>query len=612
MRFPDLSRWDRLAFDTETTGLTYLDRPVGISVAAPNGAKTYLRWGHEGGGNNCTVEEARRWAEAELNRPHLTLYAHNAAFDLRMLAYEGQGNHGRPGVGVRLDRPRVEDTGTMAALLNELEPRFSLGALLEKHVPEFGGKSDEELNAWCAERFGGRPTRRGQAKNYWRAPGDIVAPYAEDDALGTIRLAEALFPRVVDHDPSIRHLYDLETSLIPFHLRLHLQGVRVSRNRAERLKGFLNDEYKKAYRRWLDVTDGRKLNPRSPNDMLLLFEENGLPVAYTEKGNPSFSKDSLAGMNHPVVDVAQELKRLEHYRGTFVDSYLLDNLVDGRIHGEFHPLKNDKYGTVSGRYSSGGALNLQNIPSRDPVLGPRIRGCFVPEREGMRWAKIDYSQIEYRMFAHYAGGNLLEAYEDPDTDFHQMCADLAGIDRDPAKNTNFGLLFGMGQAKLGRQLGLSAEEAEEFFEMYHGRVPEMRRMRDKASRRAATRGYVVTWGGRIRRFRKRGRRYHATHIALNALCQGSAADLIKLAMSRVQDIVDWDHLIPHLTVHDELDFSVDPGAEGMRLLREVQDAMEDPGFQDEDPGAPFYKPRVPVVADVELGPDWGHLEEVEL
>lgn len=582
--FPDLSRYDRVGVDTETTGLTYDDRPVGISWATPDGKKGYIRWGHELGGNNCSKEEAKDWARKELSHSHLTTYYHNAAFDLRMLAYESV-----------FPKARAEDTGFMAALHNELEPRFSLDALALKYVRQ--GKSGDALWQWCADTFGGKPTRKSQGKNIWRAPGDLVEEYAEDDADLTLRLGDALRPKITDED--LDEVYELETSLIPILLKMHLVGVKVDVDKALALKKEFTAEYIDLQAQW--EREFGDVSFTSTPQLAKLFDKLGIPYLYTDKGNPSITADYLDTLQHPIAFMIRRLKKLKHYRGTFIDSYILENVdEDGFIHGEFHPLRNDRYGTVSGRFSSGGGLNLQNIPSRDEEMAPKIRGLYVP-LDGLQWLRADYSQIEFRYLAHYAGGALREAYvSNPGVDFHQACADLVGIPRKPAKNINFGLVYGMGVKLMAQQLGVSVAEANKLLSEYHSRLPDVKRLYSKADRRAARRGYILTWGGRKRRFRKKGSRYINTHKALNALLQGSAADLIKKAMVAVADGLDWERTPMHLTVHDELDFSVPPGKEGKLFCRELKEKMED------------FNLTVPVKVDLELGPDWGHCEEIDL
>lgn len=590
---PDLSRYDRVALDTETTGLEWKDRPVGLSWATPDGEAGYLAWGHERGGNNHSLAEVRDWAARELHRPDLLKIFHNAAFDLRMLAYHGI-----------LLPPPFGDTATIAPLLNELEPSFSLNSLGQKYLND--EKDEGALNEYCAMQFGGAPTRKAQAKHYWRAPGDVVREYAEQDAQLTLALHDHLHPQLIEE--GLASLYQTEIALLPLLLKMHLVGVKVDVARAAALRDKLNADLAAATAEWRLLAGDA--NPHSTQQVAAVFRKAGLDVNRTERGNDSITADDLKGVDHPLVHSLLRIRRLAHYAGTFIESYLLKNADEcGLIHGEFHPLRTDHYGTVSGRFSSGGGLNLQNIPSRDEIMGPLIRGLFVPYTAAQRWLKIDYSQIEFRFFAHYAGGQLRAAYNtDPDVDFHQMVADLTGIERRPAKNINFGLVYGMGIKKLAAELGRPLPEVQEIFAQYHRKLPEVRPLADRAARRAANRGYIRTWGGRHRRFMsaaeakakgwhvREHEKFVGTHKALNALLQGSAADLIKRAMVAVAPLIDWETTHLHLTVHDELDLSIPAGAAGDRVTRQLVDVME--GFD----------LTVPIRAEAEVGPDWGHTE----
>jgi DNA polymerase-1 len=575
--FPELSQFRRIAADTETTGTGRQDRPVGLSWSLPDGRKTYLAWGHPVG-NNCTKEQARTWWNQEVaKRDDLVTAFHNAPFDMRMLAYEGFEMPRRP-----------EDTGVVCALLNELEHSFSLDALGKKYAGR--EKSDDALNAWCAQAFGGKPIRKAQVGNYCKAPGTIVAEYAADDADVTLALYQVTRPQI--DAESLQEIYEVETRLIPVLHRMHMAGVRVDTDKADSVKAGLEETLEKLRSRWHDIAG--RTNPNSTKQLAELFRRLGIDVWKTAAGNDSIPKELLEYSPHEACKILKRMRQLDHYVGTFIDSYIIDNAIDEVIYGEFHQVKRERYGTVSGRLSSGGALNLQNLPKRDAEIAPLIRGLFVPWSREHDWVKYDYSQIEYRFLAHYAGGQLRRLYnEQPDIDFHQMVADLASIPRGPAKNINFGLVYGMGKAKLARQLGVSDEEAEEIFASYHTRVPEVKKTYNKATRLAARRGYVLTWGGRKRRFMKTAAgKYAHTHKALNGVLQGSAGDLIKRAMVDIDGEIDYQSTIMHLTVHDELDFSVLRG--DTKQVARLKDIME------------HYELTVPVKAEVEIGPDWGH------
>jgi DNA polymerase-1 len=618
--FPDLSRVGGLLFpDTETTGLTYNDRPVGFSVAWPDEHgqmkyenSVYLRWGHELGGNNCTLEEFKRWAAVELARKDQTKVFHNAAFDMRMLAY-----HNIAGIG---DDPwaigRVEDTGFLSALNNENERSHSLDALDKKYGSK-EGKEEAELVEWLYNQFGGYKSARAQKKNLWRAPGNIVEEYARYDAVRTGATYFGLKPLAFKQ--GLEEVFDIECDLVPILLKMHLLGVPIDVQAAHELQSQFRTELGKLEMEW-DVRTGGT-NPNSGAQLATLFDHEGISYPLTEKGNPSFTADYLETVKHHwVPGTMLRMRRLYKYAGTFVESYILDRVDDnGFLHGEFNQVRTDHYGTVSGRFSSS-SPNLQNIPSpgRDPVEAAKIRGLFVP-LPGAEWFKADWSQIEFRFLAHYCAGladfaddeEEAETYralsrrynDDPGVDFHQMVADLVEQERYEAKHQNFGLVYGMGEKTLAKKLGLSLADAREKFDQYHSRMPAIKKLYKKTMARANKRGRIKTWKGRVRHFKKGRRGHDRTHSALNALLQGSAADLMKVAMVEAcgpSGPVDWEHLSAHLTVHDELDGSVMPGKEGAERMRALVDIMEDRrGLS------------VPIKADPDFGRDWGHVKGVE-
>lgn len=594
MNLPDLSRIDRIGLDTEDTGVGFTDRPVGVSFALPTGEKGYARWGHEMGGNNCDKARVLEWIAREVDQPGKTVFMHSAPYDTRMIGYE-MGRY-------PFRHAKVEDTGFQAALLNELQP-LDLDYLGQTHLGL--QKSGAPLYKWLAETFGGAPTRKAQAGNIWRAPGDIVEDYAEMDAVLTLGLGDFQGPQIVQEE--LAEVYALECSLLPMLYRMHMAGVRVDVDGALQLQKKLKKEHAALERKFFKEAGG-EVNINSGVQLAALWDKLGIPYRMnppTEKdllkgktdGRPSITKEDLENLTHPVGMMVRDLRRLLHYSGTFIDSYILENVVDGLIHGEFHPLLNEDYGTVSGRFSSGGALNLQNIPKRDNEWAPRIRGLYVPNRKGDVWLKLDYSQIEYRFLAHYAGGQLRARYnEDPDVDFHFMAHEIVGIPRDDAKHINFGIVYGMGPKKMAYKLGRTYSAAVKLLDEYHGRLPEVKKLYKLADRRAFQRGHIVTWGGRKRRFKKTKYGHESTHKALNGLLQGSAADLIKKAMVAIDKELDWEETPLHLTVHDELDFSV-PRGMAKDFGMKVKGIMED------------FQLTVPIRADAEWGPDWGHVSD---
>ena len=191
---------------------------------------------------------------------------------------------------------------------------------------------------------------------------------------------------------------------------------------------------------------------------------------------------------------------------TFIDS-IQRYVHKGRIHSEINQLRSDQGGTVSGRLSYSNP-NLQQIPARNKEYGDKIRSLFLPE-EGRQWGSFDYSQQEPRLVAHYAASvndnfegasEFIEAYKNESADFHQIVADMAGITRTQAKTINLGLFYGMGKAKLGKELGISKDRAEALLRQYGERVPFVKKLATDVSSSASKYGFIRTIKGRKCRF----------------------------------------------------------------------------------------------------------------
>lgn len=273
-------------------------------------------------------------------------------------------------------------------------------------------------------------------------------------------------------------------------------------------------------------------------------------------------------------------------------------------------------------HNSSSAPNLQQVPARDPVIKSLIRGLFLPE-DGCRWGSFDYSSQEPRLLVHFASSlpdsmrdpmvdTIVEAYNAGDADLHQMVADMAGISRKAAKTINLGIMYGMGVAKLGNQLGLSHDQAKALMVEYEKKVPFVKKIATIASNRAAKEGRIRTILGRLCRFdlwepstfgyskpmryEEAQREYGGmgqlrrafTYKALNRVIQGSAADQNKLAMAECFE----EGLVPLLTVHDELCFNVESEDQASRIKGIMETGL---------------KLKVPSKVDQELGANWGEV-----
>jgi DNA polymerase I-like protein with 3'-5' exonuclease and polymerase domains len=254
-------------------------------------------------------------------------------------------------------------------------------------------------------------------------------------------------------------------------------------------------------------------------------------------------------------------------------------------------VENDHSYLAGGVFNHNSSMpNLQNQPSRSKDAKNLIRGLFRPE-DGCVWAKTDYSQIEYRIFAHYAVGQGAEELRtafnlNPELDMHQATADKAGCSRSTAKTVNFGVIYGMGANKLARTI--SVANPQEFLAQYHAQNPFLKQTMRSCSRTAETRGYVKTVLGRRARLDK-----ERSFVALNRVVQGSAAEVMKLAMLKTWEAGIYNVLTPHLTVHDEMDVSVPLTPEGIAALAEQKYIFEN-----------ALKFKVPLLTETEVGTSW--------
>jgi len=626
---PDLARYDRFAIDTETTGVGWHDRPVGVSLSTPDGQSWYFRWGHERGGNNCSLEEFTSWARVELYRPEQIKVFFNAMFDLRMLVNAGI-------VGPELF-PSIEDAGTSAALLWEHENSYTLDRLLQKYLGE--SKDESFLKEWILAQFGG-PDNKWK-EHIWRAPGNIVEPYAMGDTEGTLHLYDR--NRALIREQDLERVYQLETALIPIVVRMNLVGVRVDRAAAERTKRAIGQQLVIARARWTEIAAGAGVEMPadgengekqwilpSTSQVVPVFDHLGIPYGRTKpstrfpQGQPSITKVTLDATEHEAASVLLSLRENEKLEGTFVDTILAMGGEEGIIHSEFHPLMVEyvpgkKYGTVSGRFS---AKLVHQIPGdRNPAVGELIRSLFIPYYEDGQWIKADNSQIEYRFLAHYAGGVIAEAYNaDPNVDFHNMVRDLINnpdLNRTMIKSVNFAELYGAGLAKGAQLAHVTIDEWKRIKRIYHEKTGGViAALNQKIQGAAQRRGYIITWGGRKCHYfsaseaRAMGWKVHpsekhvGTYKSLNNLLQGSAGDFNKYQMVRaVHDLVDWKNVLLHLTVHDELDFTAPKGAAGDKFQKNLNACMTDWSTTDYKDGAP--KMNVPIKVEIASGPSWG-------
>ena len=612
---PDLTGAKEIAVDLETRdphiktkgpGWPTLDGEVIGYAVATSFWSGYLPIKHFGGGN-LDEKIVKRWLAKQLAAPSDKIM-HNAQYDLGWLRAEGFTVNGR-----------VIDTMVTANLLDENRFSYSLNALGYDYLGKV--KSEKGL-VEAARDFGVDPKAE-----MWKLPAMYVGQYAEMDATLTLDLWTHF--KVLIEQEGIKDIWELETALIPYLVEMTLRGVRVDLERAERSKQEVMKREKALLAQIKDMV-GVPVDIWAAASISKAFDALGIAYPRTEKGAPSFTKSFLNENPHPLATSIAQARAYNKINGTFIDGILRYVGADGRVHGHINQIRSDDGGTVSGRISMSNP-NMQQIPSRDPILGPMIRSLFLPD-EGKHWASVDFSQQEPRLAVHYADAygksigreingvaEIVHAYNtDPSTDFHTMVAQMASLPRKQAKAVGLGIIYGMGAAKMADDLDISVDEAKAVIAKFNETLPFLKELGRGVQNRLEdprSSGSIRSILGRKCRFNSwepaafgmnKAMPYEAavaaygpttrlqramTYKALNRLIQASAADMTKKAWL---DCCQAGHL-PMLQVHDELAFSVD----SVDQAREISAIMSS--------AVPLC---VPNKCDIDFGPSWGEATDI--
>ncbi len=596
-----LERAEQIAVDVETTSTDDMQaRLVGLALCPATGEGYYLPLTHTGASQRSLLDDSATQATPNLDtgqvrnmlagvlaNPEIAKFAHNGKYDLTVLT--------RHQFEVR---PLTADTMIAAWLLNPGSQGLGLKTL-----------------AW--ERLGIEMTPItdliGKGKKQItidQVPVERVGPYACADVDMTLRLAAALTPEI--QDKGLWPLFtDVEMPLLPVLMRMEMHGVMLDAPFLREMGGDLAGRLDELQDH-ICALAGHSFNINSTKQLrTVLFDELGLPVIHRTKTGPSTDAKTLEALKdkHEIVILLLEHRQLNKLRSTYVEALpKLVNPQTGRVHTSYK-----QTGTETGRLSSADP-NLQNIPIRTP-LGRQIRRAFVAP-PGHQLVAADYSQVELRVLAHLSGDENLQGAFLRDEDIHaRTAADILDIplkkvtseQRRLAKSINFGIVYGMGEYGLAQRTALNQTEARQFIESYFARYPGVKTYLDSVKQQARDRGYVETILGRRRFFpelragsRAGGMiRRASERAAINMPVQGSAADIMKLAMLRMDEALRRHNLRTAmiLQVHDELVLEV-PADEldtAKALVREVMSEA--------------YNLAVPLKVDVEVGPNWRDLEK---
>ena len=579
-----LGKAELIAFDTETTSLDPMAAElVGLSFSVEHGKAFYIPVGHSypGAPRQLPLDQVLDRLKPLLQDAGHSKVGQHIKYDMNVLS-----NYGIEMRGIAFD------TMLESYVFNSTGSRHDMDSLALKylgyqtvHYEDIAGKGARQIP-------------------FSEVSVDVASHYAAEDADITLALHEHLWPRLKQEPGLARVLRDIEVPLIPVLARMEQRGVLIDGRLLAQQSAELSGQIKDLEQQAQDAA-GELFNLGSPQQLQrILFEKLGLPVIRkTPKGQPSTAEDVLQELaqGYELPRLILEYRSLSKLKSTYTDRLPEQiNPRTGRVHTSYHQAV-----AATGRLSSTDP-NLQNIPIRT-ATGRRIRQAFVAP-PGCLIVACDYSQIELRIMAHLSGDEgLLKAFS-TGVDVHQATAsevfsvpyeNVTGEQRRAAKAINFGLMYGMSAFGLSRQLNIGRAEAQDYMDTYFLRYPGVRQYMEETRQKARDQGYVETLFGRRLYLTdinasNMQRRQGAERAAINAPMQGTAADLIKLAMVSVHDWLQRDGLHSRLVmqVHDELVLEV-PREELETVSEGVRARMQDVAELD-----------VPLIVDVGVGDNW--------
>ena len=579
---------------------------------------------------------------------------HNAMYDVCWIRKES---------GLMPKGP-IYDTMVAASVIDENrtgKKRYTLDSLSRDYLGETKYKNDLEEISNVDDPM----------SNMHKLSWDQVREYAEQDVSLTLRLWNVFKKEIkkpintgTKNVKTLESIFDLETRLFPCLVEMRFRGVRIDEKRTKTFGKELEDERNKILDQIKKETGVEILLWSADSFEPLLKQQNITDYKVTPKtGRPSITKLYLESHTNKYLKLIAKARQLDKLHNTFVTS-ILKYSNKGRIHADINQIRSDQGGTVTGRFSMSNP-NLQQIPARTEQ-GSKIRELFLPE-ENCKWASFDYSQQEPRLVVHYAlklkdqdisgAMDMAERYnKEPDTDFHDMVADMASITRKQAKTINLGLFYGMGKNKLARSLELETEEAKDLFDQYHKRVPFVRQLANSLQKYAEENKQIYTLEDRFCRFNKweprdkywnaeegrfvvqkykddengvkqimeeavpildgidEAKDYYKANRSLEQHKQDPFAEnfesfcqpaftykaLNRLIQGSAADMTKKamvllfeEGIVPHIQIHDELCFSIESEEQAKKIKTIMENAI---------------KLEVPNKVDYESGPNWGTIK----
>jgi DNA polymerase I len=578
-----LGKAELICVDLETSSIDPMRAEiVGLSFAVEPGRACYLPVAHEYPGAPAQLDRERvlQALKPLLEDDDRAKLGQHIKYDMNVFA-----RHGITLRGIQ------HDTMLQSYVLNPTANRHDMDTLAEVHLGYRTIRYEEVAG-------------KGAKQIPFAAVGiETARDYAAEDADITLRLHQALWPRLEAEKPLAKVYREIEMPLVPVLAAMERHGVLIDRAQlraqSQELGKRMHDLSEEAF-----ALIGRRFNLDSPKQLgAILFDELGLPVTVkTPSGAPSTNEEALDALadQHALPRLVLDYRSLAKLKSTYTEK-LADQIhpETGRVHTSYHQAV-----AGTGRLSSSDP-NLQNIPIRTEE-GRRIRRAFVAP-EGHLILAADYSQIELRIMAHISGDEgLLKAFREGQDIHRATAAEVFGLEPDAvgaehrraAKAINFGLIYGMSAFGLARQLGIERREAQEYMDRYFDRYPGVQAYMEDTRKRAHRDGYVETLFGRRLylpdlKARNPNLRQGAERAAINAPMQGTAADIIKRAMIAVaRPDVLGDDAVMIMQVHDELVFEV---------AEEAIDAVRSTVI---DTMVAAAELKVPLVVDAGVGPHW--------
>lgn len=583
---------DKVAIDTETTGLDYLNaKIVGISLAIDDSYGVYIPIRHRISSDDLFSEEKiapnqldistvreRLWPI--LTNKNITKIGHNLKYDLHIMANEGWN----------IDEiSPIDDTMLISYALHGTLHGHGLDELAQKYLAH--------TNISFASLF--PPKTKDANMHFDLLDINKATPYAAEDATICMGLYELMRPQL-NKNEKLRHLYETcDLPLMPVLLKMERAGVLVNKSGLQKLSGVFHDQLSELESEIWKLA-GHEFNIASPKQLgAILFDELQLPANKKRSTDAEALNDLID--THPIIEKILNWRSIAKLAGTYADALPRQIAFDGRIHTTYLQTS-----TNTGRLSSRDP-NLQNIPIKTE-LGEEIRKCFVAP-DGKLLISVDYSQIQLRLLADVANVHTFKETFNSGKDIHEQTArQIFGIAanapvpkdlRRAAKTVNFSIIYGISSFGLSGQLGISRAAAQEIINAYMAGLPEVKEYIENIKKFAQQHACVYTpWGRRIelpevKNPRMRG---YAMRAAVNAPIQGFEADLMRCAMVNIENEImkpNADKIRMIMQVHDEIIFECNENL-AEEFAKKIESAMEN-----------VAKLSVPLAADYVIGKEWG-------